>query len=226
MKNLILFYMLVVTGFVLSAEAKQVSQQKRIVSKNSASSLNNDSTITADGFEYETIDQLKAVWKITGSGFHGSIQTRLNTKDIKEGRQCLELIIPRTKAKGKGRLNMSIAFKNSMTDMKQFRFWIFTDKMAHVFLAGQYFIGKDGDFYRFVEIKNKGKWKKVSVTRDQLKLKKDNPSWEDVNRMNFTIWFPPNTPENRILIDGAVWDSQEEKLPLNKKWYEWEWNKK
>jgi hypothetical protein len=90
-----------------------------------------------------------------------------------------------------------------------------------VFLAAQYFQCESGSFHRFVEIKNKGEWAKVSVTRGQLSLITGEPTWGEIDRMKLTIWFPANTSANNILIDEAVWDSQEERLALNKNWYDW-----
>jgi hypothetical protein len=178
---------------------------------------------TVDGFEYTSVEQLKAKWTIAATGFSGPIDIRLNTKDAKEGRQCLELILPPTKADGIARLTLDVSPAVAAKDIAQIRFWLLVDHPENAGPSGLYWADKEWKNYftNYGFRKNQSDWQKVYASQSDFKKEAGNPSWNTVSQMRISLWFRGNQPANRILIDEVVWDSVDEKaLNLNRDWWE------
>jgi hypothetical protein len=176
-----------------------------------------------DGFEYETAEDLKAVWQIQGSGFAGPIEARLSTSEAREGKKCLEVILPPTKGPENARLILDVYPKVALKDVKQIRFWMFVERTKGISQSAVYCIEKDlKSFfcgYGFHQKLHDG-WQMVYISKTGLTRKEGAPSWEDITRMRLSLWFPANEPATRILLDEMVWDSEAERpMNLNKEWY-------
>jgi hypothetical protein len=177
-----------------------------------------------DGFEYETVEQLKSSWKISETGFSGPIEIRLNTKDAKEGRQCLELILPPTKADGIARITLDVIPAVAAKDIAQVRFWLLVDHPEGAGPSGMYW----GDtalkncFVRYGFRKDLQGWQMAAASLSAFKKEAGNPAWNSVSQMRISLWFRGKQPANRILIDEVVWDSVEEKvMNLNREWWDY-----
>ncbi len=179
---------------------------------------------TVDGFEYTTVEQLKAKWTIAATGFSGPIDIRLNTKDTKEGRQCLELILPPTKADGIARLTMDVSPAVAAKDIAQIRFWLLIDHPESAGPSGLYWSDKEWKNYfaNYGFRKDLHDWQKVCTSLSAFKKEAGKPDWNTVSQMRISMWFRGNQPENRVLIDELVWDSAEEKATtLNREWWDY-----
>lgn len=178
---------------------------------------------TVDGFEYATVDQLRTVWTITGTGFVGPVEVRLNTTEMKAGRQCLELVLPPTQPEGLARVTLDVSPNISLKAVKQFRFWLFLQRPAGVATSGLYCGDQDWKnsfncwgFQRPLE-----GWQRVYVSQSGLTLPEGNPSWDELNQMRISLWFGANQPGNRMLLDEIELDSTEERpMNLNGNWYD------
>ncbi|MEI8245889.1 MAG: hypothetical protein WCI51_08670 [Lentisphaerota bacterium] len=176
-----------------------------------------------DGFEYVTEEQLNAKWTIAATGFSGPVKIRLNTKDAKEGRQCLEVILPATKADGIARLTLDVSTTVLLRDIAQVRFWLLVDRPESAGASGLYLGDKEWKnyFVRYDIRKNQYGWQKICVSLSDFKKEGAEPSLDTVTQMRISLWFPGNQPANRILVDELVWDNVEEKsLNLNREWWE------
>ena len=177
-----------------------------------------------DGFEYESEKELKAVWKIQTSGFDGRPEVRLNASEAREGNKCLELILPPAKGDGSARIILDVFPKVSLKAVKQIRFWMCVERSKGISQSALYCGDKDFKSffcgYGFHQKLHDG-WQKVYISRSGLAQKEGAPSWDNVNQMRLSLWFPANNPAIRILLDEMVWDSEAERpMNLNKEWYD------
>ncbi len=178
-----------------------------------------------DGFEYATLEQLKAKWTITATGFTDHVEIRFNTKDAKEGSQCLELILPPTKADGIARITMDIFPGIVVKDIAQVHFWLLLDNPESAGPSGLYWSDKDWENYfaNYGFRKDQHDWQKAYASLSAFKKEKGSPDWNTVSQMRISFWFCGSQPANRILIDEFVWDSAEEKamMNLNREWWDY-----
>ncbi|MFA6814823.1 MAG: hypothetical protein WCS73_00825 [Lentisphaeria bacterium] len=206
MKKILLFNFVVL--FVLSLALVSAAAEK---------------TSATEGFEYATLDQLKAEWTIVASGFKAPVKILLNTKDAKEGKKCLELLLPPTKANETARLTLDMSTTVNAKDVAQVRFWL---QMQHCTKKSALYWGNKDLKNYFVKYGLKlteNNWQKIYVSKSLFAAEgAAPPAWDAVSRMRISFWFSRNQPANRILIDGMIWDSIEEKPPviLNREWWE------
>jgi lysophospholipase L1-like esterase len=179
---------------------------------------------TGDGFEYETEEALKAVWKIEGTGFTGPIEVRLNTSEAREGKKCLELILPPVTEKGEGRVVLDAFPKFPLNKLKQIRFGLRVERKEDMIRRGIYFSSSDmcNFFVHYFSGQDAEEWERIYIPRQAFHGEMGHPSWDSVSKMRLSFWFQKGTPANRILLDEVVWDSKAERPmnKLNKDWYE------
>lgn len=193
-------------------------------------SASTESAMTVDGFEYSSVKQVESAWKITCLGFDGTVQVHLNTKEMKEGKKCLELILPPTKDQI-ARVCLDVFPKVTVKDHEQVRFWIWMDHWDSADANMLYWADNEWKNYFYVSnflsggIK-KGNWKKVFISRSAFKIdggnpEMGNPTWDMVNQFRISLWIKANQPANRILIDEIIWDSEEKRMTnFNRDWWE------
>jgi len=186
-----------------------------------------------EGFEYETnadkmildVEQLKSTWNIKLEGFDEPIQIRLNTTEAREGKKCLELILPPTPTNGEktARLILDVFPKVAPKKIKQTRFWIFAERTKGISQSALYYTSLDlkNSFCRYGFLKrDHDGWQKVYVDKTTFR-EEGLPSWDDVRQMRISLWFDANEPGRRILLDEIDWDNEMERhVNLNKDWYD------
>jgi len=176
-----------------------------------------------DGFEYSSLEALRAKWTISNSGFAKPVEIELTNKNAKEGKKAPQLSFPPTAPVSNGRIDFSITPDIPLKQVKQVRFWLYIDNPQSIAQTGIYFAHPDlnSSFVRFGYVGLAKGWQRVSVSTDSLTVQEGSPTWDKATKMQLTFWFNGGSPATKIMLDGVVWSTTAERdKNLNGKWYE------
>ncbi len=176
-----------------------------------------------DGFDYSSMQDLRAKWNITYSGFSTDPSIELTTKDVKEGKKALLLTSSPVPTGTLARIDLDITPSIPLKQVKQISFWLYIENQQSLASAGLHCADATwANYYSGNRWTSQGNgWQKVTVSTDSLDVGGGKPSWDNMTQMRISFWFVGGGQPTKIILDDMSWSTTVERdQNLNRKWYD------